>query len=205
MARLVPAGSSASRVCRAADSRFLQSRLTIRTKGRAASGASLRSFLIANDRQIRTCPGELPGRESSMSFTRQRSGRSDWARRQAGLGTGGPREPAGALQAEFRRLRSRPGYPPICSSPIRSRTSASCSTRPRLVNPNDPNSPGSHNAGQDRHRHDRAGDKWTITVHGPGKVIVTDTTPNDGVLDDDINTIQLVGTNPRTTYVTGQR
>ena len=50
---------------------------------------------------------------------------------------------------------------------------------------------------------DRAGDLWTITVHGPGRVIVTDTTPNDGVLDDDINTIQLVGTNPNTTYVTG--
>ena len=42
-----------------------------------------------------------------------------------------------------------------------------------------------------------------ITVHGPGKVIVTDTTPNDGVLDDDINTIQLINTNPKTTYVTG--
>ncbi len=28
-----------------------------------------------------TCLCELPGRESSMSFTRQRSGRSDWARR----------------------------------------------------------------------------------------------------------------------------
>ncbi len=42
-----------------------------------------------------------------------------------------------------------------------------------------------------------------ITVHGPGKVIVTDTTPNDGVLDDDINTIQLVGTSINSTYVTG--
>ena len=41
---------------------------------------------------------------------------------------------------------------------------------------------------------DRAGDKWVITVHGPGQVIVTDTTPNDGALDDDINTIQLVNT-----------
>jgi hypothetical protein len=50
---------------------------------------------------------------------------------------------------------------------------------------------------------DRQGDLWTITVHGPGRVIVTDTTPNDGALDDDINTIQLIGTDPRTTYVTG--
>ena len=38
---------------------------------------------------------------------------------------------------------------------------------------------------------------------GPGKVIVTDTTPNDGALDDDINTIQLVGTNIHDSYVTG--
>jgi hypothetical protein len=50
---------------------------------------------------------------------------------------------------------------------------------------------------------DLQGDLWTITVHGPGKVIVTDTTPNDGVLDDDINTIQLIGTSPTKTYVTG--
>ena len=42
-----------------------------------------------------------------------------------------------------------------------------------------------------------------ITVHGPGKVIVTDTTPNDGALDDDINTIQLVNTSAKKTYVTG--
>ena len=42
-----------------------------------------------------------------------------------------------------------------------------------------------------------------ITVHGPGYVIVTDTTPNDGALDDDINTIQLVNTSPKKTYVTG--
>jgi hypothetical protein len=50
---------------------------------------------------------------------------------------------------------------------------------------------------------DRAGNEWAITVHGPGEVIVTDTTPNDGALDDNIDTIQLVGTNPNKTYVTG--
>jgi hypothetical protein len=50
---------------------------------------------------------------------------------------------------------------------------------------------------------DRQGNEWAITVHGPGYAIVSDTTPNDGVLDDDINTIQLVGTNINTTYVTG--
>ena len=71
------------------------------------------------------------------------------------------------------------------------------------VNPNNPNSPGFNNEGKVVTGTDRAGDKWTITVHGPGKVIVTDTTPNDGVLDDDINTIQLVGTSLKSTYVTG--
>ncbi len=70
------------------------------------------------------------------------------------------------------------------------------------INQFNPNSPGLSNEGKVVSGIDRAGDKWIITVHGPGKVIVTDTTPNDGVLDDDINTIQLVNTNIRTTYVT---
>ena len=51
---------------------------------------------------------------------------------------------------------------------------------------------------------DREGDEWSITVHGPGSVIVTDTTPNDGVFDDELDTIQLVGTSLTDTYVTGQ-
>jgi hypothetical protein len=71
------------------------------------------------------------------------------------------------------------------------------------VNPNLPNAEGFSNQGKVVSGTDRAGDKWVITVHGPGTVIVTDTTPNDGVLDDDINTIQLVHTNPKTTFVTG--
>jgi len=50
---------------------------------------------------------------------------------------------------------------------------------------------------------DRQGNEWTITVHGPGVVIVTDATPNDGSLDDAIDTIQLVGTDINKTYVTG--
>lgn len=49
---------------------------------------------------------------------------------------------------------------------------------------------------------DRDGDEWQITVHGPGAVIVTDVTPLDGVLDDELNTIQLVGTT-NATRVTG--
>ncbi len=71
------------------------------------------------------------------------------------------------------------------------------------INQFNPNSPGLSNEGKVVSGVDRAGDKWIITVHGPGKVIVTDTTPNDGALDDDINTIQLINTSPRTTFVTG--
>jgi len=73
-----------------------------------------------------------------------------------------------------------------------------------LYGPFNVNSPIMDNAGKIVSGTDRAGDKWVITVHGPGEVIVTDTTPNDGHLDDDINTIQLVGTSLTKTYVTGQ-
>ena len=68
---------------------------------------------------------------------------------------------------------------------------------------NNPNSPLLSNQGKIVSGTDRDGDQWTITVHGPGQVIVTDTTPNDGALDDDIATIQIINSNPRTTYVTG--
>ncbi|MBX6312399.1 MAG: hypothetical protein IRY99_05690 [Isosphaeraceae bacterium] len=51
---------------------------------------------------------------------------------------------------------------------------------------------------------DREGDEWTLTLHGPGYLIVTDATPNDGVFDDNLDTIQIVGSDPNQTYVTGQ-
>ena len=71
------------------------------------------------------------------------------------------------------------------------------------LQPTNLNSPLQTNEGKIVSGTDLQGDLWTITVHGPGKVIVTDTTPNDGALDDDINTIQLIGTSPTKTYVTG--
>lgn len=72
-----------------------------------------------------------------------------------------------------------------------------------LMQHNNPNSPLLSNQGKIVSGTLRNGTQWTITVHGPGQVIVTDTTPNDGALDDDIATIQIIGSNPRTTYVTG--
>jgi hypothetical protein len=72
-----------------------------------------------------------------------------------------------------------------------------------LVHDENPQSPLLNNQGKVVTGKDRAGDEWTITVHGPGSVIVTDTTPNDGALDDNLNTIQLIGTSLQDTYVTG--
>ena len=60
------------------------------------------------------------------------------------------------------------------------------------------------NAGKVVQGQDRSGNQYVITVHGPGQVVVTDVTPNDGVLMDDIDTIQIVGGNINSTYVTGQ-
>lgn len=60
------------------------------------------------------------------------------------------------------------------------------------------------NQGKSVSGRDRNGNTYTITVYGPGQVIVSDVTPTDGVLDDDIATIQLIGTNPNTTHVIGQ-
>ena len=48
---------------------------------------------------------------------------------------------------------------------------------------------------------DRSGNEYSITVKGPGSVIVTDITPNDGVLDDPIDTIQLLNTTSRTVVI----
>ncbi len=76
-------------------------------------------------------------------------------------------------------------------------------TYQQLQHDNNPQSSLLNNQGKVVSGTDRAGDEWTITVHGPGSVIVTDTTPNDGSLDDNINTIQLVGTSLQSTYVTG--
>jgi hypothetical protein len=73
----------------------------------------------------------------------------------------------------------------------------------QLEHDSNPQSPLLNNQGKVVSGTDRAGNEWTITVHGPGSVIVTDATPNDGALDDNINTIQLIGTSIRDTYVTG--
>ena len=136
-----------------------------------------------------------------MRSTRRRSDRSDWVRR---------RHVSYPEILENRQVLSTalpaylapwvPSDLPVTNPITHQRELV---TANRLISPSNPNSPGLSNSGKIVSGTDRAGDLWVITVHGPGHVIVTDTTPNDGALDDDINTIQLVGTNPRLTYVTG--
>jgi hypothetical protein len=50
---------------------------------------------------------------------------------------------------------------------------------------------------------DRQGNRYELKLTGPGEIIVTDTSPNDGVLDDDINAITLVGTSLTKSVLTG--
>jgi hypothetical protein len=137
-----------------------------------------------------------------MRFNRRRSDRSDSARSRLG---------SSLETLEGRTLLSQKGlaifgqYAPSdlpVTNPITHLPTPYSVEHQLLSNPS-PQNPLLGNEGKIVSGLDRAGDKWTITVHGPGTVIVTDTTPNDGSLDDNIDTIQLVGTNINTTYVTG--
>ena len=59
------------------------------------------------------------------------------------------------------------------------------------------------NQGKELSGQDRQGNRWHLVLTGPGQIIVTDVTPNDGVLDDDLNTIRLVGTSATKSVLTG--
>jgi hypothetical protein len=136
-----------------------------------------------------------------MSLTQQRSDRPESARR---------RQFQGPELLESRQLLST-GIPSYLSlytpsdlfvtNPITDKR-IPFSIR-NLMQHNNPNSALLSNQGKVVSGIDRQGDQWTITVHGPGEVIVTDTTPNDGSLDDDIATIQIINSDPQRTYVTG--
>ncbi len=138
-----------------------------------------------------------------MSFKRRRSARPDPARRRLGsslevlegrqLLAQTPYLPAsGYSVAEFpAAINPGPVPPAIIDHPI----GVSLDT----VNHYPYTNSGKHVSGQDRQ-----GNRYQIDVTGPGYVVVTDTTPTDGVLDDDINTITIVGADPKLTTVVGR-
>ncbi len=88
-------------------------------------------------------------------------------------------------------------YNPITHQPV------FYSVRNALAHNPSVNDPNLSNEGKIVSGKDRQGNEYTITVHGPGTVVVTDITPNDGSLDDPIDTIQLLNTDINRTYVTG--
>ena len=136
-----------------------------------------------------------------MGSTRQRSDRPDSARRRQ-LHTPEQLESRLVLSAALPGFLSL--YTPsdlYVTNPITNQR-IPISARD-LMQHNNPNSSILSNQGKIVSGTDRAGDQWTITVHGPGQVIVTDTTPNDGALDDDIATIQIINSSLQSTYVTG--
>ena len=135
-----------------------------------------------------------------MSTKRRRSSRPDPARFRLGSN----------LEAlESRQLLTQSPYLNVNSYPL---TNFPAATNPGPVPPaqishpigTDPAVLATYqNEGKVLTGEDRQGNRWQLTLTGPGQIIVTDTTPNDGSLDDDINTITLVGTSPTKSVLTG--
>lgn len=137
-----------------------------------------------------------------MRFHRRRSDRPDSARGRL----------SSSLEVlEGRTLLSRGGVNPfgeytprdLSVYTLHTNTPTGYNVKHQLLQNAGVNSPLLGNEGKIVSGKDRAGNEWTIVVHGPGEVIVTDVSPNDNSLDDAIDTIQLVGTDINKTYVTG--
>jgi hypothetical protein len=62
---------------------------------------------------------------------------------------------------------------------------------------------GFSNEGKVINGEDRQGNRYQLKLTGPGEIIVTDTSPNDGALDDNINTITLINTSPTKSSLVG--
>jgi len=134
-----------------------------------------------------------------MSLTRRRSDRPDPARRRL-------RSSLEALETRQLLTAGHPQYyTPLQSGVIIGSLNPDLPSLPigNIAQLSTTDIEGLGNEGKSLQGRDRLGNQWQITVHGPGKVIVTDATPNDGVLDDDLDTIQIVGSSPSKTFVTG--
>ena len=137
-----------------------------------------------------------------MRFTRRRSDRPESARSRLGCDVE-VLEGRTLMSADVNRLFTQyvphdlSVFNPITKDPV------PYSVKHQLTFNSPSNGQLLNNEGKIVSGKDRAGDEWTITVHGPGYVIVSDTSPNDGILDDNINTIQIVGSDLNRTYVTG--
>src|SRR5437899_232589 len=114
-----------------------------------------------------------------MRFTRRRSDRPDPARR-GWASSLEVLEGRQLLSSSHSTLHPFAVYLPtdlVVQNPLTHRPVPL--TYQRLVHDENPQSPLLNNQGKVVTGKDRAGSEWTITVHGPGSVIVTDATPND--------------------------
>ncbi len=135
-----------------------------------------------------------------MGFTRRRLNRPDQARLRLGSNLE-------HLESRALLAASPSGFSFYTPSDLPARTISHSSPRITINHPigeSDRQLSFLDNDGKIITGKDRAGNEYTITVHGPGVAIVTDATPTDGILADDIDTIQLIGTSLEDTYVTGQ-
>ena len=135
-----------------------------------------------------------------MSSSRRRSSRSPSARR---------RPPRDLERLEIRQVLSQTPYLAVSDYPLRDFDNAQDPGRVPAAQISHPiGSPasafnGTDNQGKVITGQDRQGNRYQLKLTGPGYIIVTDATPNDGVLDDDIDTIRLVGTTLGESVLTG--
>ncbi len=138
---------------------------------------------------------------SSMSSSRRRSARLDPARRRIGSNLEVLESRQLLTQSPYLAIQNYPSTEfPVVHSP--GQVPGAYIAHP--IGSSQATLNSFSNQGKVLSGQDRQGNRWQITVTGPGYAIVTDTTPADGVLDDDLNTITLVGTDPNKTVVTGQ-
>ena len=135
-----------------------------------------------------------------MSSSRRRSSRPSSAYRR----------PTRALETlETRQLLAQSTYLPIGAYPLTDFPAAQDPGRVPAAQVDHPIGSGPailatySNQGKVITGQDRQGNQYQLKLTGPGSIIVSDATPNDGVLDDDIDTIRLVGTSLSQSVLTG--
>lgn len=135
-----------------------------------------------------------------MSSSRRRTSRPSSAQRR----------PVRALETlETRQLLAQSPYLPINAYPLTDFPAARDPGRVPAAQIDHPigssqaTLAGYSNQGRVITGQDRQGNRYQLKLTGPGSIIVTDATPTDGVLDDDIDTIRLVGTSLTKSVLTG--
>jgi len=132
------------------------------------------------------------------------------SRRRSSRPSSANRRPTRVLETlETRQLLTQSPYLAINAYPLNDFPAAKDSGRvpPAIIDHPIGSSPATlatySNQGKVISGQDRQGNRYLLTLTGPGYLIVTDATPTDGVLHDDLDTIRLVGTNLNSSVLTG--